>query len=106
MLGLFMLGHFEAPKNNLRLLLVDHFDALVWNLEDGGVRPRRHGRLQDLPHGLAEDHVALVERALDRAEVVEQVSFFPVVARPVGVEVVVVDVDDVGDREDALLACP
>ena len=70
------------------------------------MRPRRDGRLQDLPHGLTEDHVALVERALDRAEVVEQVSFFPVVARPVGVEVVVVDVDDVGDGEDALLACP
>ena len=68
------------------------------------MRRRRHRRLQNLPDGLAQDHVALVEGALDRAEVVEQVAFFPVVAGTVRVEVVVVDVDDVCDREDALLA--
>ena len=88
--------------------LVDHLDALVGDLNDAGVPLGRLGRAQDLLDGLTKHGVALVEVGLHGTDVLEEVALLAV-ARPAvvglgGVEVVVLDVHDVRQGEDADLA--
>ena len=87
----------------LRPVLVNHLDALVGNLKNHRVRFRRNLRLQDLPDSLAQHHVALVQGAFDGPKVVKQVPLLPIAAGAIRVEVVILDVDDVRNREDSLL---